>query len=31
MANVSYVNEDMEPFYDILSYEFDEESKKILE
>jgi hypothetical protein len=29
MANVSYVNENIEPHYGVLSYNFNEETKEI--
>lgn len=30
MANVSYINEDYTPAYDVLTYVFDEETKKVV-
>ena len=31
MANVSYINEDYEPFWDVLTIYYDEEARKIIE
>jgi len=31
MANVSYINEDYEPFWDVLTIYYDEEERKIIE